>query len=112
MTKIPTLSLECLSAKLQEDYKKTVIDRDNLSSQLIRRNDEVSILHEKIMILTTDMSKLEKKIQAEEDKIQFCERKLKDAQRTSGINVKFKEKANELYPGLFKPIVVRLTYEY
>jgi chromosome segregation ATPase len=47
--------------KLEGEYKKAIIDRDNLSSQLIRRNDEVSILHEKIMILTTDMSKLEKK---------------------------------------------------
>ena len=37
-------------AKLEGEYKKAIIDRDNLSSQLIRRNDEVSILHEKIMI--------------------------------------------------------------
>ena len=49
--------------------KKTIIDRDNLSSQLIRRNEEVLVLHEKITILTTDMNKLEKKIQEKEDTI-------------------------------------------
>ena len=43
-------------AKLEGEYKKAIIDRDNLSSQLIRRNDEVSILHEKIMILTSELS--------------------------------------------------------
>ena len=79
--------------KLEGEYKKAIIDRDNLSSQLIRRNDEVSILHEKIMILTTDMSKLEKKIQDKEDYINNQNRSIKNLRRELTINMKFKEKA-------------------
>ena len=79
--------------KLEGEYKKAIIDRDNLSSQLIRRNDEVSILHEKIMILTTDMSKLEKKIQDKEDYINNQKRSIQNLQRELSINMKFKEKA-------------------
>ena len=79
--------------KLEGEYKKAIIDRDNLSSQLIRRNDEVSILHEKIMILTTDMSKLEKKIQDKEDYINNQSRSIQNLKRELSINMKFKEKA-------------------
>ena len=79
--------------KLEGEYKKAIIDRDNLSSQLIRRNDEVSILHEKIMILTTDMSKLEKKIQEKEDYINNQTRSIQNLRRELAINMKFKEKA-------------------
>ena len=79
--------------KLEGEYKKAIIDRDNLSSQLIRRNDEVSILHEKIMILTTDMSKLEKKIQEKEDYINNQSRSIQNLKRELSINMKFKEKA-------------------
>ena len=79
--------------KLEGEYKKAIIDRDNLSSQLIRRNDEVSILHEKIMILTTDMSKLEKKIQEKEDYINSRSRSIQNLRRELAINMKFKEKS-------------------
>ena len=79
--------------KLEGEYKKAIIDRDNLSSQLIRRNDEVSILHEKIMILTTDMSKSEKKIQEKEDYINNQSRSIQNLRRELAINMKFKEKA-------------------
>ena len=80
-------------SKLEGEYKKAIIDRDNLSSQLIRRNDEVSILHEKIMILTTDMSKSEKKIQEKEDFINNQSRSIQNLKRELAINMKFKEKA-------------------
>ena len=83
-------------SKLENEYKKTIIDRDNLSTQLIRRNDEVSILHEKIMILTTDMSKLEKTIQNKEDLISKHNRDIKNLTRELKINQKFKEKAENL----------------
>ena len=68
-------------AKLEGEYKKAIIDRDNLSSQLIRRNDEVSILHEKIMILTTDMSKSEKTVQEKEEAIKKYYRNKRRQQR-------------------------------
>ena len=80
-------------SKLENEYKKTIIDRDNLSSQLIRRNDEVSILHEKIMILTTDMSKLEKEIQERKDEINNQQRAIQNLSRELKINQKFKEKS-------------------
>ncbi len=79
--------------KLEGEYKKAIIDRDNLSSQLIRRNDEVSILHEKIMILTDDMSKKEKDIQDREDRINNQSRSIQNLRRELTINMKFKEKA-------------------
>ena len=82
-------------SKLENEYKKTIIDRDNLSSQLIRRNDEVSILHEKIMILTTDMNKLEKKIQEKDDSINNQNRAYNNLTRELRINEKFKEKAEK-----------------
>jgi len=81
-------------SKLEGEYKKAIIDRDNLSSQLIRRNDEVSILHEKIMILTTDMSKSEKTVQEKEDIIKSNNRNLENLKRELAINTKFREKAN------------------
>jgi chromosome segregation ATPase len=81
-------------SKLEGEYKKAIIDRDNLSSQLIRRNDEVSILHEKIMILTTDMSKSEKTVQEKEDIIKNQNRSLENLKRELAINTKFREKAN------------------
>ena len=81
-------------SKLEGEYKKAIIDRDNLSSQLIRRNDEVSILHEKIMILTTDMSKSEKTVQEKEDKIKEQNRSIQNLTRELKINTQFKEKAN------------------
>ena len=80
-------------SKLENEYKKTIIDRDNLSSQLIRRNEEVSVLHEKIMILTTDMNKLEKKIQEKEDNINNTGRAIQNLTRELKIKQKFKEKA-------------------
>ena len=80
-------------SKLENEYKKTIIDRDNLSSQLIRRNDEVSILHEKIMILTTDMSKLEQEIQQRKDEISNQQRAIQNLSRELKINQKFKEKS-------------------
>ena len=80
-------------SKLEGEYKKAILDRDNLSSQLIRRNDEVSILHEKIMILTTDMNKTEKTVQEREDSIREQNRKMQNLQRELTINSKYKEKA-------------------
>ena len=79
--------------KLEGEYKKAIIDRDNLSSQLIRRNDEVSLLHEKIMILATDISKIEKKIQEKEDYINNQSRAIQNLKRELSINMKFKEKS-------------------
>jgi chromosome segregation ATPase len=79
--------------KLENEYKKTIIDRDNLSSQLIRRNDEVSVLHEKIMILTTNMTKLEKTIQEKEDNINNQNRAIQNLTRELDINKKYKDKS-------------------
>ena len=78
-------------AKLEGEYKKAIIDRDNLSSQLIRRNDEVSILHEKIMILTTDMSKSEKTVQEKEEAIKKQNRDLQNLKRELAIYILFFE---------------------
>ena len=52
----------------------------------------MSILHEKIMILTTDMSKSEKTVQEKEDMIKNQNRNIQNLQRELKINTKFKRR--------------------
>jgi len=37
--------------KIKKDYQSTINERDILGTQLIRRNDELALLYEKIKIL-------------------------------------------------------------
>lgn len=47
----------------KKEYLKVVNERDVLGTQLIRRNDELALLYEKIKILQTTLSEGEKQYQ-------------------------------------------------
>jgi chromosome segregation ATPase len=79
--------------KVDAEYKKTIIDRDNISSQLIRRNDEVSLLHEKIMILTSDLSRSEREFQETKELINKYIRENRNLLRELEISKNFKLEA-------------------
>ncbi len=79
--------------KVDNEYKKTIIDRDNISSQLIRRNDEVSLLHEKIMILTSDLSRSEKEYQETKELINKYIRENRNLLRELEISKNYKSEA-------------------
>jgi len=81
--------------QLKDEYKKTVLDRDNLSSQLIRRNDEVSLLHEKIKILTTTLSRGETEFQKKVEEINFYARENRNLLRELDISKNYKSEANK-----------------
>jgi len=82
--------------KLEGEYKKTIIDRDNLSSQLIRRNDEVSLLHEKIMILTSDLSRSEQEFQETKELINKYIRENRNLVRELEIAKNYKTQAKDM----------------
>lgn len=65
------------------------------ASQLIRRNDEVSLLHEKIMVLTTKLSMKEKEFQATKDEVNFYIRENRNLIRELHICHNYKETANK-----------------
>jgi len=79
--------------KVDSEYKKTIIDRDNISSQLIRRNDEVSLLHEKIMILTADISRSEREFQVTKELINKYVRDNRNLLRELEISKNYKTEA-------------------
>lgn len=79
--------------KVDAEYKKTIIDRDNISSQLIRRNDEVSLLHEKIMILTSDLSRSEREYQETKELINKYIRENRNLLRELEISKNYKTEA-------------------
>ena len=43
--------------KLKKDYQNVINERDILGTQLIRRNDELALLYEKIKILQSTLAK-------------------------------------------------------
>ena len=43
--------------KMQNEYEKVISERDIFGTQLIRRNDELALLYEKIKILQSTLSK-------------------------------------------------------
>ena len=49
--------------RLKHDFNKVITERDTLGTQLIRRNDELALLYEKIKILQSTLSKGEKQYQ-------------------------------------------------
>ena len=43
--------------KLKKDYQMVINERDILGTQLIRRNDELALLYEKIKILQSTLAR-------------------------------------------------------
>jgi hypothetical protein len=64
--------------KKKEEYTKVVNERDVLGTQLIRRNDELALLYEKIKILQTTLSEGEKQYQQRLQDIQILNYSIAD----------------------------------
>jgi len=61
---------------------------------LIRRNDEVSLLHEKIMILSSKLSRFEQDFQKKKEKINYLIRENRNLLREIEISKNYKDEAN------------------
>lgn len=78
----------------------------NLASQLIRRNDEVSLLYEKIKILTTTLSRGEVDYQKLNNDIKLKNRENRSLARELDTNKKYREQASN-----FAKEVIKLNKE-
>ncbi len=61
---------------------------------MIRRNDEVSLLHEKIMILSSKLSRFEQDFQKKKEKINYLIRENRNLLREIEISKNYKDEAN------------------
>jgi hypothetical protein len=66
-----------------------------IASQLIRRNDEVSLLHEKIMILSSDLSKSKKEFLEKNEIINKYIRENRNLVRELEISKNYKAEASQ-----------------
>lgn len=64
--------------KLDKDYNNVIQERDTLGTQLIRRNDELALLYEKIKILQSTLSKGEKQYQERVEDIRILQFRIAD----------------------------------
>lgn len=64
--------------RLNKDYSNVINERDILGTQLIRRNDELALLYEKIKILQSTLSKGEKQYQERLEDIRLLQFKIAD----------------------------------
>lgn len=62
----------------KKEYQKVVNERDVLGTQLIRRNDELALLYEKIKILQTTLSEGEKQYQQRLEDIKILNHSIAD----------------------------------
>lgn len=74
------------SALIQRQENDRIInERDILGTQLIRRNDELALLYEKIKILQTTLQRGELQYNARQDDIRLLKIKIRDLQRQLSI---------------------------
>lgn len=64
--------------KLKKDYQNVINERDILGTQLIRRNDELALLYEKIKILQSTLAKGEVQYQERLEDIRLLKFKIAD----------------------------------
>lgn len=64
--------------KLKKDYKNVINERDILGTQLIRRNDELALLYEKIKILQSTLARGEVQYQERLEDIRLLKFKIGD----------------------------------
>lgn len=69
---------------------------DHLATQLIRRNDEVSLLHEKIKTLTTTLARAEIDYQHKINEVNLFKRQNRNLRRELEISKNFRETAHKL----------------
>ena len=64
--------------KLKKDYQNVINERDILGTQLIRRNDELALLYEKIKILQSTLARGEVQYQERLEDIRLLKFKIGD----------------------------------
>lgn len=69
--------------------------KNKIASQLIRRNDEVSLLLEKILILNSKLSRFEQDFQKKKEKINYLIRENRNLLREIEISKNYKDEANK-----------------
>ena len=70
----------------RKEYDNVINERDILGTQLIRRNDELALLYEKLRIQQSALKKGEVQYAARMDDIRLLRIKLQDVVRESGLN--------------------------
>ena len=71
--------------KQQKEFDVVVNERDILGTQLIRRNDELALLYEKLKIQMSTLRKGEAQYSARVQDVQVLRLKVRDVQRELGI---------------------------
>ncbi|KAJ3186704.1 hypothetical protein HDU85_007524 [Gaertneriomyces sp. JEL0708] len=71
--------------RLQKDYATLLQERDILGTQLIRRNDELSLLYEKIKIQTSTLHKGELQYRERLEDIRVCKLEIRKLRREKAI---------------------------
>ena len=79
--------------KLKQEYESAITERDIFGTQLIRRNDELELLYEKIKILQSTLSKGEVQYQERLSDIGILQKKCIDLQRETTI---FKKQSSSI----------------
>ncbi len=74
--------------KLQEEYESIISQRDILGTQLIRKNDELALLYEKIKIQQSTLAKGETQYWERINDIKLLNQKIRDLEREKKIYYK------------------------
>ncbi|NXD77940.1 CFA58 protein, partial [Halcyon senegalensis] len=82
--------------KQKKEFDQVIHERDILGSQLVRRNDEVALLYEKIKIQQCILNKGEKQYRQRMEDIRLLKLEIKKLRREKGILGKSVDKMEEL----------------
>jgi len=82
--------------KLQEEYESIISQRDILGTQLIRKNDELALLYEKIKIQQSTLAKGETQYWERINDIKLLNQKIRDLEREKKIYYKQSETIPDL----------------
>lgn len=92
--------------KLKQQYETVVSDRDILGTQLIRRNDELALIYEKIKMQQNTLAKGEAEYRERVSDIEILDNTIRDLTRELTI---FKRRANDL--GKFYQEIAQISKE-
>ncbi len=92
--------------KLKQQYETVVSDRDILGTQLIRRNDELALIYEKIKMQQNTLAKGEAEYRERVSDIEILDNTIRDLTRELTI---FKRRANDL--GTFYQEIAQISKE-
>ena len=79
----PRRSAQALTQR--KEYDSVINERDILGAQLIRRNDEIGLLHEKLKIQRSTLTRGEEQYSARVHDVQVLRLKIRDMQREVAV---------------------------